>query len=205
MTKSDKRGNPVSYHSQAAIDALDRAADMLAAYKADTLGAIDAVIAEHPDFALAHAMRAGALATATDKAFEDEALKSQKAADALAPKANEREQLHIAGGRAWLDGDLVGGAELWGRASMLYPRDLTALQLAHAGDFFLGYSHMLRDRVARVLPKWNRNVPGYGFVHGMYAFGLEESGDYAAAETHGREACGVNRQDGWAAHAVAHV
>lgn len=205
MTKLDKRGNPVSYHSQAAIEALDRAADMLAAYQADTLGAIDAIVAEHPDFALAHAMRAGALATATDKAFEDEAMKSAKAAEALAPKANEREQLHIAGGRAWLDGDLERGIELWGRASMLYPRDLTALQLAHAGDFFLGYSHMLRDRVARVLSKWNRNVPGHGFVHGMYAFGLEESGDYAAAEMHGREAFGLNKQDGWAAHAVAHV
>lgn len=205
MTKLDKRGNPVSYGSQAAIDSLDRAADMLAAYKADTLGAIEAVIAEHPDFALAHAMRAGALATATDKAFEDGAMKSMKAAVALAPKANEREQLHIAGCRAWLDGDLVSGVELWGRASMLYPRDLTALQLAHAGDFFLGSSHMLRDRVARVLPHWNRSVPGYGFVHGMYAFGLEESGDYAAAEAHGREAVGVNKEDGWAAHAVAHV
>jgi hypothetical protein len=205
MTKLDKRGNPVSYGSQAAVDALDRAADMLAAYKADTLGAIDAVIAEHPDFALAHVMRAGALATATDRAFEDEAMKSLKAAEVLAPKANEREQLHIAGSRAWLDGDLVSGVELWGRASMLCPRDLTALQLAHAGDFFLGYSHMLRDRVARVLPAWNRDVSGYGFVHGMYAFGLEESGDYAAAEAHGREAVGVNSQDGWAAHAVAHV
>jgi hypothetical protein len=205
VKKYDKRGNPVSYGSQAAIDKLDQAADMLAAYKADTLNVIDAVIAEHPDFALAHAMRAGALATATDKAFEDEALKSQKAAEALAGRANEREQLHIAASRAWLGGDLCAGVELWGRASMLYPRDLTALQLAHAGDFFLGYSHMLRDRVARVLPKWNRDVPGFGFLHGMYAFGLEESGDYAAAERHGREAFGMNKQDGWAAHAVAHV
>lgn len=205
MTKLDKRGNPVSYHSQAAIEALDRAGDMLAAYQADTLGAIDAIVAEHPDFALAHAMRAGALATATDKAFEDEAVKSQKAAEALASKANAREQLYIAASQAWLGGDLERGVEMWGRASMGYPRDLTALQLAHAGDFFLGYSHMLRDRVARVLPQWNRNVPGYGFVHGMYAFGLEESGDYAAAERHGREAVGLNSQDGWAAHAVAHV
>jgi tetratricopeptide (TPR) repeat protein len=205
VKKYDKRGNPVSHGSQSAIDALDHAAEMLAAYQADTLGAIDAVVAEHPDFALAHAMRAGALATATDKAFEDEAMKSLKAAAALAPKANEREQLHIAGAHAWLHGDLERGVELWGRASMLYPHDLTALQLAHASDFFLGYSHMLRDRVARVLPKWNRNVPGYGFVHGMYAFGLEESGDYAAAETHGREAFSLNKQDGWAAHAVAHV
>lgn len=201
----DKRGNPVSYGSQGAIDRLDHAVDMLAAYKADTLGEIDAVIAEHPDFALAHAMRAGALATATDKAFEDEALKSLKAAEALAAKANDREQLHIEGARAWLDGDLSGGVELWGKASMLYPRDLTALQLAHAGDFFQGYSHMLRDRVARALPQWDRSVPGYGFVHGMYAFGLEESGDYALAEEHGRQAVAANAEDGWGVHAVAHV
>lgn len=205
MKKHDKRGNPVSYSAQSAIDALDQAADMLAAFKADTLGAIDAVIAEHPDFALAHAMRAGALATATDKAFEGEALSSLKAAEALAGQANEREGLHIAACRAWLDGDLNQGVELWGKASMLYPRDLTALQFAHAGDFFQGYSHMLRDRVARVLPQWDRNVPGYGFVHGMYAFGLEESGDYAAAEVHGRKAVDLNAEDGWAVHAVAHV
>ncbi len=205
MKKYDKRGNPVSYGSQAAIEKLDQAADMLAAYKADTLGVFDAIIAEHPDFVLAHAMRAGALATATDKAFEGEALSSLRAAEALASGANERERLLIAGCRAWLHGDLEGGVELWGRASMLYPRDLTALQLAHAGDFFLGYSHMLRDRVARVLPQWNPGVPGYGFVHGMYAFGLEESGDYSAAEVHGREAFEANNEDGWAAHAVAHV
>lgn len=205
MKKFDKRGNPASYGAQGAIDRLDGAADMLAAFKADTLGEIDAVIAEHPDFALAHAIRAGALATATDKAFEGTALKSLRAAEALAGQANERERLHIAACRAWLDGDLVKGVELWGKASMLYPRDLTALQLAHAGDFFLGYAHMLRDRVARVLPAWNRDVPGYGFVHGMYAFGLEESGEYTAAEAHGRQAIGVNAQDGWAVHAVAHV
>ncbi|NOT38971.1 MAG: tetratricopeptide repeat protein [Alphaproteobacteria bacterium] len=205
MKKYDRRGNPVFYGAQGAIDGLDRAADMLAAYKADTLGAIDAVIADHPDFALAHAVRAGALATATDKAFEDEALKSLTAAEALAAKTNEREGLHIAACRAWLDGDLAKGVELWGKASMLYPRDLTALQFAHAGDFFLGYAHMLRDRVARVLPQWDRSVPGYGFVHGMYAFGLEESGDYAAAEEHGRQAVEINAEDGWAVHAVAHV
>jgi hypothetical protein len=205
VKKYDKRGNPVSFGSQAAIDKLDQAADMLAAYKADTLNVIDAVIADHPDFALAHAMRAGALATATDKAFEDEALKSQKAAEALVGRANEREQLYIAASGAWLGGDLGAGVELWGKASMLNPRDLTALQFAHAGDFFLGYSHMLRDRVARVMPKWSRDVPGVGFVHGMYAFGLEESGEYAAAERHGRDAIVINREDGWAAHAVAHV
>lgn len=205
MTKTDKRGNPVSYGSQEAIERLDRVFDMMHAYQADPLAEVDVIIAEHPDFALAHAFRAGALATATDKVFEPELIKSLNAAEELARKANERERLHIAACRAWLDGEWERGVEAWGRASAEYPRDLLALQYAHLGDFYLGYSHLLRDRVARVLPHWNRSVSGYGFVEGMYAFGLEEAGEYAKAEERGREAVAMNRQDGWAVHAVTHV
>lgn len=205
MTKTDKRGNPVSYGSQAAIDRLDRVFDMMHAYQADPLAEADAIIAEHPDFALAHAFRAGALATATDKAFEPELIKSVHAAERLGRKANARERLHIAACRAWLDGAWERGIEAWGRASIEYPHDLLALQYAHLGDFYLGYSHMLRDRVARVLPQWHHSVPGYGFVEGMYAFGLEEAGEYREAEERGREAVALNKQDGWAVHAVTHV
>ena len=205
MSKFDKRGNPVSYGRQQAIDALDHAFDLLHAYQADPLAEVDRIIVDHPDFAMAHAFRAGMLATATDKAFEPEVIRSLKAAEALAPKANDRERMHISAVRAWLDGDWERAIELWGRSSMAYPRDLLALQFAHVGDFFLGHSHMLRDRIARVLPHWDRSVPGHGFVEGMYAFGLEEAGDYEQAEARGREAVALNGQDGWAVHAVAHV
>ena len=205
MTKFDRQGNPVSYGRQPAIDALDHAYDLLHAYQADPLAEVDKIIIDHPDFAMAHAFRAGVLATATDKAFEPEVIKSVEAAEALAAGANDRERMHIAAVRAWLDGDWERAIELWGRASIAYPRDLLALQFAHVGDFFLGHSRMLRDRVARVLPHWRRGVPGYGFVEGMYAFGLEEAGDYEQAEARGREAVALNKQDGWAVHAVAHV
>ena len=40
---------------------------------------------------------------------------------------------------------------------------------------------MLRDRVAQVLPDWNGRA-GYGYVLGMYAFGLEETALYSRAE-----------------------
>ena len=205
MNKFDRRGNPISYSRQPAIDALDDAIGLLHAYQADPLAAVDRIIADHPDFAMAHAFRAGMLATATDKAFEAELIKSVRAAEALAPAANDRERMHIGAARAWLDGDWEAAIERWGRASMAFPRDLLALQYAHVGDFFLGYSHMLRDRVARVLPHWPRDLPGYGYVAGMYAFGLEEAGDYAQAEAYGREAVALNGQDGWAVHAVTHV
>ncbi len=205
MSKTDKRGNPVSYGSQEAIDRLDRVFDLMHAYQADPLVEVDAIIAEHPDFALAHAFRAGALATATDKAFEPELIKSVKAAEALARNVNDRERLHIAACRAWLDGEWERGIDSWGRASVEYPRDLLALQYAHLGDFSLGHSHMLRDRVARVLRHWNHGTPGYGFILGMYAFGLEEAGEYQQAEEHGRAAVALNSRDGWAVHAVTHV
>jgi tetratricopeptide (TPR) repeat protein len=178
---------------------------MLHAYQADPLAEVDKIIVDHPDFAMAHAFRAGALATATDKAFEPEFIKSVHAAERLESKANERERLHIDAVRAWRDGDWERAAEHWGRAAISWPRDLLALQYAHVSDFFLGYSHMLRDRIARALPLWHSGVPGYGFVKGMYAFGLEEAGDYEQAEVQGREAVALNRQDGWAVHAVTHV
>jgi len=205
MTKTDQRGNPVSHGSQDAIERLDRACNLMHAYQADPLADVDAIIAEYPDFVMAHAFRAGALATAADKVFESELSKSLNTLDGLARAANERERLHIAACRAWHNGDWERSIEAWGRASIEYPRDLLALQYAHLGDFYLGYSHLLRDRVARVLPHWNDSVPGHGFVKGMYAFGLEESGEYAKAEAYGREAVATNRQDGWAVHAVAHV
>ncbi len=203
--RSDRRGNPVSYGSQQAIDRLDHAFELLHAYQADPLAEVDAIIGQHPEFAMAHAFRAGVLATATDKAFEPELMKSVTAAEALASNANDRERTYIGAARAWLDGDWERATELWGRAAIAYPRDLLALQFAHLGDFFLGYSHMLRDRVARALLHWDRSVPGYGFIEGMYAFGLEEAGEYERAEEHGRAAVALNGQDGWAVHAVAHV
>jgi hypothetical protein len=201
----DKWGNPVSYQSREAIRGLEQAIEKLHAYQADPLADIDAVLIDHPGFVMAHVLRAGMLATTTDRAFEPEFRKSVEAAEALGSGANERERGYIAAARAWLDGDLERAVERWGRIAIAWPRDSLAIQLAHVGDFFLGYSHMIRDRVARVLPAWDRTVPGYGFIRGMYAFGLEESGDYVKAEAIGREALGLNPQDGWAAHAVAHV
>jgi hypothetical protein len=86
-----------------------------------------------------------------------------------------------------------------------YPRDLLALQVAHVGDFFLGAATMLRDRIAQVLPHWDASTPGFGYVLGMQAFGLEETSLYAKAEDTGRRALELNRRDPWAVHAVAHV
>src|SRR3546814_3987684 len=48
-------------------------------------------------------------------------------------------------------------------------------------------------------------MPGYSYVLGMLAFGLEECGDYGRAEETARHALALEPHDGWARHAVAHV
>jgi len=201
---TDIRGNALTCSAEAARR-FDAASLKFHNYLADPIAELDALLVEHPDCVMAHALRAGILATTTDRTFADEAASSLAAAEALAPRANAREQAHVAAVRQWLDGDLSGATEHWGRIAIEHPRDLLAVQYGQLGDFFLGQSHMLRDRVARVLPAWRRDTPGYGFVLGMHAFGLEEAGEYGRAEVAGREAVAINPRDGWAAHAVAHV
>jgi len=55
----------------------------------------------------------------------------------------------------------AGAVQKYGEMLIDYPRDLLALQVAHVGDFFNGSSTLLRDRVAQVLPEWDRTMPGY--------------------------------------------
>jgi hypothetical protein len=86
-----------------------------------------------------------------------------------------------------------------------YPLDGLALQAGHQIDFFTGDSRMLRDRIARALPFWNADIPGYHALLGMHAFGLEETGDYARAEREGKLSVELEPRDGWGQHAVAHV
>ena len=80
-----------------------------------------------------------------------------------------------------------------------------ALQSGHLMDFFRANARGLRDRIARVLPKWSADMPGYSILIGMQAFGLEETGDYGRAEEAGRRAVDLQPLDCWAHHAVAHV
>ena len=102
-------------------------------------------------------------------------------------------------------GDWRGAAEAWGALLRTEPRDVLALQWALLFDFYCGDAKALRERVAAVLPAWSKADPLYPYVLGHHAFGLEESGRYAEAETVGRRALAASTRVPWAIHAVAHV
>ena len=203
--RDDSRGVPVSTDSQAAVDGLEAAHLELLEFRGDPVKAIGRVLKEQPDFVMGHIFKAGVLTQAMETRIYDKMVASLEAAEALADKANDRERGHIKAIRAWVEGDFHGAVELWEAVLVEQPRDLLALQLAHLSDVLLGDTINQRDRVARVLPAWGEGVPGYGFVLGFHAFGLEECRDFSEAEETGRRALAINPKDSYAIHAVAHV
>jgi hypothetical protein len=205
MPIRDSRGIALTTHSQASAERYDAALDLLASYRQDPLAAIDAAIAEDPDFVSAHCLRAGLGVLGAERGAEPLIRDSLASGERLAGRANDRERRHFAAAQAWLDGDFHRASSLYGKIVIEYPRDLLAVQVAHVIDFYLGQQRMLRDRVAQVLPQWDDGVPGFGYVLGMLAFGLEETNLFDRAEFSGRRALELGRYDAWAVHAVTHV
>jgi hypothetical protein len=52
---------------------------------------------------------------------------------------------------------------------------------------------------------WDDQDPRSGFVHGMYAFGLEECNQYGQSSAAGQRAVEINPDDVWGIHAVVHT
>jgi tetratricopeptide (TPR) repeat protein len=118
---------------------------------------------------------------------------------------NSREKMHAAALSAWCEGELERTCGLLEGILAEYPRDYLALKLANYLYFYMGDAANVRDGPARALRSWDEGMPGYGHLLALHAFGLEESGEYAAAEGAGRRATELNPADPWAVHAVAHV
>jgi tetratricopeptide (TPR) repeat protein len=205
MKLHDCRGIAVSSDRTDSLEQLERATGLTASYFTDPLATINAALEADPGFAAGHCLRAALAVMSTERGALPMLAESVGAIEALGAGANDRERRHAAAARAWLEGDFARSLRLYGDIVVEYPRDLLAVQVAHVGDFFLGQSTLLRDRIAQVLPYWSSDVPGYGYVLGMHAFGLEETALYARAEETGRRALELNPRDPWAVHAVAHV
>ena len=207
MTLRDIRGLAVTAANGDAVEAYDRAVESYLGLRIDPGDHLKAALTADPDLLLGHVLRGCFMLLFANRRLVARAESSLDAARASAEKngATDRERAHIAALAAWSAGDARAATAIWEDILIEHPRDVVALRLAHYWHFYFGAGDAIRDSVARVLHGWDGAVPGFGFVEGMYAFGLEESGDYAAAERWGRAAVERNPADIWAAHAVAHV
>src|SRR5690606_9699868 len=103
----DRYGNPVSTHSQAALAHYDQALELIRTYRGDPIAALDAALAEDPQFGAAWAARAGLLVQQTDKAYAEEAGRTIRAG--LAASLNDRERGHLQAAQEWNEGRFHNG------------------------------------------------------------------------------------------------
>ncbi len=201
----DRRGLALSTTSASAATAYNRAIDRYFEYRLDTLKHVKAALEADPDFVMAHCLKGYLFMLFASTAVLDKAQAAHDTCRARLEAANAREATHVEALGAWIGGDVERTLQIWDRIVVEHPLDLLAVRLQHFALFWLGRSHALCGSVARVVSAWDESLPGYGNVLGMLAFGLEECGEYAAAEAHGRRAMADNAEDLWALHAVAHV
>ncbi|UVK43164.1 tetratricopeptide repeat protein [Mesorhizobium sp. AR07] len=203
MAIRDAFGLPLSGATEAGFTPYSQAVRELQCFIGDPVASVDLAIAEDPGFVMAHVFKGYLFGLATEREATAVAKACHGAALPLA--ATPREQAHVSALGHLANGRWHDAAGILEDIAIDFPLDTVALQAGHQIDFFTGNARLLRDRIARALPSWQSDMPGYHAILGMQAFGLEETGDYARAERLGRTAIDLEPRDGWAQHAVAHV
>ncbi len=174
-------------------------------HRGDPYAEVQRALAIDPGCAAAHGLRMALIVRADDESAQATVRESASAVEASHPEPSDPARRHAAAARAWAEGDAALALERYGAMVVDDPGDVVALALAHALDLRLGRRRMLRDRVAQVLPEWNADMPGYASVLAMYAFGLEENGQYRRAEKAAHRALAIDPGHPAAIHVVAHV
>ncbi|MDX8444566.1 tetratricopeptide repeat protein [Mesorhizobium captivum] len=203
MALKDVFGLTYSGATDTGFSSYGRAVHELQCFIGDPVASVDSAIADDPGFVMAHVFKGYLFGLATEREATAVARSCHQAALPLA--GTTREQAHVSALGHLAEGRWHEAARILEDIAIDNPLDALALQVGHQIDFFTGDARMLRDRIGRALPAWKKDMPGYHAVLGMQAFGLEEMGDYARAESFGRQAIAIEPRDGWAQHAVAHV
>jgi tetratricopeptide (TPR) repeat protein len=201
---NDQQGLPLAGAPESA-DAFDRAIADYYGLTGDPVGVLKSALARDPGFALGGVAIAALTMIGGFRGDHPEVASALTSAEAAIGDGSEREQNHLAAAKAWARGETSRAIVGWEAILADHPTDALALRLVQDAYFFLGRSAAIRDCAERVLPAWDSSNPLASFVLGLYAFGLEETGDLKRAEAFGREALARNRRDAWATHALAHV
>ena len=166
---------------------------------------IDLSLAENPESVFGHCLRAAIIVRAGDASSRPRLAESISAIEAISRDGDSQTRRQASAARAWLDGDQILALERYGTIVVDFPHDILALVVAHALDFRLGFRRMLRDRIAQVLPEWHAGMPAYASVLAMYAFGLEENGQFRRAERIARRALEIDPRHPGAIHVIVHA
>jgi tetratricopeptide (TPR) repeat protein len=169
----------------------------------DAVSLLDAAREAAPGFVMAHLAKAWLFILARDPAFDSHV--DALIATASALTMDEREHGHLAALEQAAKGALSAAVLVLDRHLMHYPLDIMAQAAALFLDLYQGRVRWMRDRTARAMPLWSKDLPGYGTMLAYHGFGLEETGDYGRAEDESRAAAELEPASQFAHHTVAHV
>ena len=205
MKLADQFGLGLSVSDASAVGYFDAAVSKVLMFQGDPVADLDRAIAADPGFLMAYVLKALISGLSTEKPQIVHASSVLGTGKEIGTSDSSRETKHLAAVEAWLHGHFSQASVVWEDILVEHPNDAIAMFGAHQGDFLLGQTGELRDRVARRLPDIEKGSALEGFYWGMYAFGLEEMGDYTQALDVGSRAVARQKNDAWAIHAVAHV
>jgi tetratricopeptide (TPR) repeat protein len=115
------------------------------------------------------------------------------------------QERHATAIRIAIDGDYAAACRVYDTILLDHPADELALGVGHFFDYLVGNPAGLRARATRALAAWRPDSPTYPAALSLYAFALQECGDYSEAEEVARRALEREPSDLRAHHAVAHV
>ena len=202
-TLLDGRACAVSGATPVALEAFEDALGAFQSWRSGVEGHLARALREAPAMVMAHVLRVYRFLSSRDPHRVDAAREVMR--DIAGLPANARERMHFAAIAAVLADDYEAAKRSFGHLLDAEPRDVLALQMAHAFDYLTGDVAHLRGRAAAVLPAWTEALPGYHAVLSIHAFGLEESGDYVRAEQTAHRALALDPFDARAHHVLAHV
>ena len=203
----DQFGLPITAANAEAAGHFDNAINSYFRFLRDTMVHVDAAIDADPVMPLAQCLRGYLQLLATKREMAALANDSIEATAAALEGVGgtDRERKYFAGLKLLNAGNILGAINVWEDILVDHPHDGLALKLAHYFYFMTGEATKLRDSAARVLPVWEESDPLYGHVLGIYAFGLQETGDYRAGEAAAKRASEINPDDVYSIHSLTHV
>ncbi len=196
----DRYGLEMSGSAQAAAH-YDRAIQHLLRFQPEVVAEAEAAIAADPGCVMAKALRAYVGVMSSE--WPDTLAAGELVAGVAG--TTDREKAHLCAISSWVEGDMFAAGRVLDSILADHPRDVLALAVGHQVDFFTGDARNLRGRIERARVAYTRDDPDESFLDGMWAFGLEESGDYARSEEVGLRAVSANAKDVWGIHAVVHT
>ncbi|MCX7383538.1 MAG: tetratricopeptide repeat protein, partial [Alphaproteobacteria bacterium] len=153
--RHDAQGLVLTTASDAAAAAYDHLVNGYLKYRLDLPQRLKALLAEDPEFGLAHCIQGYFTMLAYKQSVVPMAAKSEAAARRFTEHATLRERAHVDALAAWIAGDLDRAIALWEHILAEHPRDVIAFRLAHFVNFWLGRPQDMLASVERVMPAWS--------------------------------------------------